>query len=1082
MNEHAHLKYFFGVFRCVCLLWVLIVATDVSAVQISQDNITIDGVVLDEKGEPIPFVTISVKGTTRGVISDMDGRFTLSVRPNEVLLVSFVGYKSQEITVTSKRSLKVILYEDTKVLEDVVIVGYGKQRKETVTGAIGSISTKDLTQTPVANISNALSGRIPGLIAVQRSGEPGKDAATLRVRGTATLNGADPLIIIDGIERGTMNEIDPNEVESVSVLKDASATAVYGVKGANGVVIITTKRGKQGKPVISASGNYGITQQTRKVKPLGAYDYAVFRNEAIRNDITPESDYSGWLINDDILWKLQHQQDYTPAELDEMRRKFGYSDAQIVQIQSQSIYYNDINWQDQLIDNSAAQQQYNVNISGGTDKVRYFASVGYLSQDGLYRDFDYGGANMNSYYERYNFRSNLDVDVFKNLQANITFGGNLNEGGSPDMDIKDLYQAFQTSVPWQSPHIMDGKLISGYMYDPFSGTQTGGGGSPLNNVINKGSNVTKGFSANLNIVLKHQMDYLLKGLSIKGTVAYDFSSARVTHYKKSVNTFSVDRDPENPVALIYNQTGFETPWEISEWGSAKSRKIYLEGSVNYERSFGRHDVSGLVLYNQSKEFLPWLEYNLPRSVMGVVGRITYAYAKRYLAEFNMGYNGSENFPNNKRFGFFPAFSLGWVLSEEKFFPANDYLTWVKIRTSYGEVGNDQFSGDRYLYLPSVFMYEKWTDFGSGGYYWGESNGGSSTHYQGSSEGRIGNPNVTWEVAKKLNIGIELNFFKNRLSFVGDYFQEKRDKILWKRGTVPSFVATELPPSNIAKVNNKGFELELGWKDHISDFNYWIKGNLAFSRNKIIYMDEAETKYPWMMQTGFSVNQYKGLYTEGFYNTNEDVFNRPYSSYNGNKNQKGDIVYVDIDGDGKLDEVDNVPVGFSNFPELTYGFSLGFTYKGFDVSALFNGASNYSIPIWYEAAWPFVQNKRLAQQWQYEGRWTEERYLAGENITYPRVSIYPESNANAIRSSFWTRSANFLRLKNVEIGYTIHNVGVLSKVGISNIRFYANGNNLLTWTGLIDGMDPETDGNAELSQHGQLYPQTRTFNFGFNVQF
>lgn len=1041
----------------------------------------VHGTVVDQSGEPIPFATIKVKEQNTGVLTDIDGLFSLDARSGQVLVVSYVGYTTIEVKAIVGEAMSITLTEESQSLSDVVVVGYGKQRRETVTGAINSISTKELTQTPVANISNALSGRIPGLIAVQRSGEPGQDAATLRVRGTATLNGADPLIIIDGIERNTMNEIDPNEIETVSVLKDASATAVYGVKGANGVIIITTRKGAVGKPVINFSANYGITQQTRKVKALGAYEYATLRNEAIRNDITPEVDYSGWLINDDMLWKLKNHQDYTPDELSAIKAKYGYNDEQMAQLQSQCIYFNDTDWFNQLFKDHAVQQQYNVNISGGTERVRYFASVGYLSQGGLYKDFNYEDVNMNSRYSRYNFRSNLDIDVFKNLQMNIILGGNVNDGRSPNMPIKDLYQTFQTSVPWQSPGFVDGKLIGGYTYDPFSGTETGGGGSPLASVINKGSNRTRGFSTNLNVVLTHKMDYLLQGLSAKATISYDYTSARTTLYQKNVNTYSIDRNPDNPVELIFNQTGYATNWNISEWGSAKQRKFYFEGAINYAQTFGRHDVGALLLYNQSKEYLPTLEYNLPRAVMGIVGRVTYSYASRYLAEFNMGYNGSENFPADKRFGFFPAFSLGWVISEEPWFPKNDIVTWVKLRGSYGTVGNDQFSSKRYLYLPSVFLYDKWTDFGAGGYYWGASSGGNATHYQGSSEGRIGNPDITWEVAHKTNIGAELNFFENHLKATFDWFRESRDKILWERGTVPSFVAAELPPANIAKVSNHGYEAELTWRDHIGKVDYWVKGNISYSRNKIDFMDESAKSYPWMMQTGFSINQYKGLMVEGFYNSPEEVFNRPNSTYSGNKNQPGDLRYVDIDGDGRLNENDRVPVGYSNFPEYTYGFSFGASWHGLDASVLFNGAAHYSLPIWYEAAWPFVQNRRLAQEWHLD-RWSEERLLAGETIDYPRVSIYPESNANAMSSSFWTRSADYLRLKNVEIGYTINNVGKLSLLGVSSVRVYVNGNNLLTWTSLIDGMDPETDGNRELSQHGQLYPQTRAFNLGVNVRF
>ncbi len=513
----------------------------------------------------------------------------------------------------------------------------------------------------------------------------------------------------------------------------------------------------------------------------------------------------------------------------------------------------------------------------------------------------------------------------------------------------------------------------------------------------------------------------------------------------------------------------------------KWRQFYLEASLHYDRTFGDHAVTGLFLYNAQRTYHPELLFSVPEGLMGIASRVTYNYRERYLAEFNMGYNGSENFPENKRFGFFPAFSGGWVLSNESFFPKNDYVSFVKFRASYGEVGNDKLRGRRFLYLPST-----WANDGGwpNGYYFGNGNGSTQDpFYPGAYESVVGNPNVTWERARKTNYSMEIKLLKNKLSFVGDIFKEKRDNILWYLGTVPDIVAASLPPANIGIVHNKGFEFQLGWSDQVNDFRYGIKGDISYAKNTIIFQDEPLYPYEWMNSTGFSLDQYKGWKSDGFYNSAEEAYNRPYSAIDGNKVQAGDLRYVDIDGDGKLDINDNIPIGYGNHPRVGYSSTIDLGYKGFNLSVLFIGSDQGTFRIRdFYLLNPFYMTQGNALQFQYDGRWTPEKAANGEKITFPRASMRTHSTISGVDSDFWIASTRFLRLKNVEVSY-LFTGDKLKRVGLNGLRVYANGNNLYTWhsSKLIKGIDPEQQDSGGSSQ-GYVYPMMRVFNFGLQLQF
>jgi len=545
------------------------------------------------------------------------------------------------------------------------------------------------------------------------------------------------------------------------------------------------------------------------------------------------------------------------------------------------------------------------------------------------------------------------------------------------------------------------------------------------------------------------------------------------------------RDPENPTQIDFIGGQISPSSTTDNVDNSSWRKIYLEGAINYNRVFGGHTVTGLILGNAQRYTANGMSYNTPSGLMGVVGRATYNFKERYLAEINLAYNGTEQFAPGTRFGFFPAASSGWIVSNEPFFPKNNILTMLKFRASYGLVGNDQLNVSgitrRYLYLPNTWAYNGY------GYYFGNSNGSSQNpYYSGAQETALGNPNVTWEKAKKTNVAADLKFVKDKLSVTTNFFWEKRSNILVTLGTIPGTYGVSsgnVPPANVGKVSNKGFEIEAGWNDVIGALTYFVKGNLSYARNKIDYEAEAPYPYPWMNATGYSIGQYKGLLTDGFYNTQAELNNRPYNTY-GNNAKLGDLKYRDINGDGVIDNKDLVPIGYPNIPEVAYNLSIGFSYKGFDVSALFIGTAKGSFPQYgYILSSPFAKNVGEVMQYAYDGRWTAEKYAKGEKITYPEISFSGGGPNNNPLSDFWLKSNDFKRLKNLEIGYTFSKQsGFMKRAGIKGFRLYVNGNNLITWgTKLINGIDPEL-ADAGKNDMGYLYPVTRTYNIGANITF
>ena len=987
----------------------------------------IKGKLLNERGEPLTGCTVSEKGTQNFSQSAADGSFTIDVAgPSSIIIISYVGYETQEVKVGSLNNYTITLVPSASNMDQVVVVGYSSQKKATVTGAISTVKGADLIKSPVPNLTAAVVGRVPGLLSVQRSGQPGNDETTLRIRGIGTLDNSNaaPLVLVDGVER-PFSRIDPNEVESISVLKDAASTAVYGIRGANGVILVTTLKGKEGPAKVNYTGNYAVQVPTRLPKFLDGYDFSVLQVEAQLNDnptVTP---------------------------------MFSKEELQIFKDGSDPLFYPNIDWLEFMMHDYAPQQQHNVNISGGTSVAKYFVSLGYLDQEGLWKQFakEY---NNNDLYKKFNFRSNLDLDISKTTKANIQIGGftsnRSSPGGSPFLDIL-------AAATNGTPGMWEGKVISlarangrnalGTFFDGFDRYS--------NSVLN------------LNVGLKQKFDFITKGLSGRLIGAYDSEYGQSRGFSRSFARYSAEKIDVNGDGIpdpILRQSGEDGVLNDPSESFTRSKRVYLEAAMEYNNTFGKHALSGLLLYTQRKQFYHALSYpGIPLGYQDFVTRFTYNYDQKYLLEFNMGRNGSENFPVKSRFGWFPAVSGGWVVTNEPFVKnliGSDALSYFKLRASYGVVGNDRMGTSRFLYFPSEYL-------SGGGAIFGEDPVSRAGYY----EGKLGNPNVTWEKSLKQNYAAEFRFIKNKLTLNLDYFIEARSNILTGRRTVPTHVAAVLQDSyNIGSVENGGYEIELGWNDKIGKSNYWLRGNYSFARNKILFMDEAyNTQYPLLNQTGQRVGEVFGYTFMGFFNSQEDISKWPRQF---NMNQRpGDVKYADVTGDGIVDVNDRSPIMNPSFPEINYGFSGGFTIKKFDFSFLFQGAANMSMSLGFNALLPFSAYGSAMD-------FIRDRWYAGSpdnNATakIPRLTLNYADLTNYYNSSLWVRDASYLRLRNVQIAYNL-NGDFLRKIGANSMRVFVSGQNLLTWD-TLKFIDPENVATGSMT-----YPQLKVFNFGVNLQF
>ena len=999
---------------------------------------TVSGVVKDDTGEPVIGAGVLVKGTTLGTITDIDGHFSFRADDlNGVLVVSFVGMETQEIPMKGKGTFDIVLKSSNTLLEEVQVVAYGAQKKVTLTGSISSVNTDELLKVPTASIGNMLSGVLSGVSSIQSSGQPGGDDPDVFIRGISTLNtmNAKPLYLVDGVERSFF-QIDPNEVENITILKDASSTAVFGVRGANGVIIVTTKRGKEGKAKINASFSYGIQTPTRMPEFVNSYDYATFLNEAYTNDGKDPK--------------------FTPEAVEAFRTH------------SNPIIYPDTDWMELVFKTSAPQTQGNVNIAGGTERVRYFISMGMLDQKGFFKNHDTRyDANFN--FNRYNYRANLDIDFTKTTLVAINMGGRVEKRNFPRSgdDINQLFRRIYWATPFSGPGIVDGKWIKGNSQYLPVGLSDG-----LGNIYGRGYGSKTTNVVNLDLALTQKLDFITKGLQFKIKVAYnsgyDHTKERATSiesyqpwYRKDV-TWMEHPAGSDPNEVVYIQDGEAGLISYAE-SFGKSRDWYAEASFDWKRDFGLHHLSALALYNQSKTYYPDSDYpGIPRGYVGLVGRVTYDYDNKYLIEGNVGYNGSENFAPGNRYGFFPAVSGGWVLTQEEFLKDNPVVNFLKIRASYGIVGNDRYHPygtgfmDRFLYLSNSYFIGSGYQFGTG-----------TSWSPGAYEKSFGNSGLSWEKSAKQNYGIDFSLFNQKLSGSIDYFYEKRTDILAKASTDPIIHAMSLPVLNLGIVSNKGVELNLKWNHKINSFRYWTNLNVSYAKNKIVYQDEVPSEYTYTLKTGHPVGQPFGLKVRGFYYEGmEDVADHSYVL------KEGDVVYEDLNHDGKIDDNDKTAIGYPSYPLLNAGLTLGFEYKGFDFSMLWVGATKTSRVLEETFRKPLGETyDRSLMSHQFTDRWTPETAATAK---LPRATIDGVKN-NYRDSELWVKDASYLRLKNIEIGYNFR-LPFMPKIGMEKMRVFMTGYNLLTFDKLKIS-DPES-----MSSGVPQYPVMRVINFGLNVSF
>lgn len=1047
-------------------------------VQATQSNkITVSGTVLDKTtNDPLIGVSVVVKGVANaGTITDMDGKFTLKLPYAEAPLVfSYLGYQPQEIVPGAKKELTVLLQEDTKALQEVVVVGYTKQRKETMIGSVATITTKDLTQSPTANINNALAGRLPGLIVNQYAGgEPGVDQSELFIRGKATYGNQSAIVIVDGIERD-MSYLAPDEIETFTILKDASATAAYGIRGANGVIVITTKRGKAAeKATVNLKASIGINQPIGFPEYLGSADYATLYNEARLND----AKMTGADISSLNLFSQQ--------AIDNFRRAKGDN--------SDGLGY-DWDYYDFAF-KPGLQEDVSLSIRGGTDKVRYYVLANYFSQGGNYKYSNAGEYDSQTKFTRYNFRSNIDININRYLSTRLDLGARITDRNAPGTTAGRLMTICATQPPYlpilveENAHPQNEEYIQqnprGMLYgDNIYRYNLLGELSRTGYLNEKNTYLNGSFAMNLD------MEFLTKGLKAEVMFSYDASEGRwinrkLDTYKDGYReypkyaTFMPIEGSDAYMAGGHYTGAYKTgnKYDIDQTigngfsHNASDGRTYIQARLDYNRLFSnRHEVTAMLLANRGNRTV---NNELAYHSQGITGRFAYYYNQKYLMEFNFGYNGSENFAPGKRYGFFPAGSIGWVVSEEEFMKKASWIDFLKVRASYGLVGSDNVSS-RFPYLAFYG--------GGSGYDFGNNFG---TNVGGTSEANLANANLTWEKARKLNVGIDFTTLNQRLALTIDAFYEYRFDIITDMNSdgimgYPDIVGKDAALQNLGEVSNRGVDIELSWNDKIGkDFRYYIRPNLTFSRNRLEYKAEVARKNSWRKETGKRLYENFVYVFDHFVADQEEADRLNKIGYQPwGQLIPGDVVYKDLDRDGVIDDEDRTAMGNPRSPELMFGIPFGFQYKNFDFSVLLQGATKSSILLNGAAVFDFPQfeqDKIGRVKKMHLDRWTPETAATAK---YPALHYGTHDNNKNGNSSLFLYDASYLRLKNVEIGYNV-SPKLLRKFHVQQARIYVQGLNLLTFDKLGDvDIDPETKSGDGAS----WYPIQKVFNFGIDITF
>ena len=1018
------------------ILSVLILMLAICTSAFAQKTIKVSGTVTDEQNQPLIGVNVTIQGVTGfGTTTDVDGKYTIEMEPYNRLVFSYIGFIEQEVLIKEQTKQNVVLKEDDATsLDEVVITGTGVQKKLTVTGAVTQIKMDDIATTSTSNLTNMLAGNVPGVMAMQSSGQPGKNTSEFWVRGISTFGaGASALVLVDGFPRD-LNEISIEDIESFTVLKDASTTAIYGSKGANGVVLITTKKGKAGKVNVDAKFEAAYNTRTMTPEFADGYTYASMMNEA--------------------LITRNQEPEYSVEELE------------ILRLGLDPDLYPNVDWQKLLLRDGAMTYRGQLSLSGGGNTARYFISGSYLNEQGMYKvdenikkDYD---TNANS--QLYTYRMNVDVDITKTTLVKVGVSGSLRKMNEPGQAV-NVWEALMRQNPIEIPAM--------YSDGRFPTRGTGADTNPWVLTTQTGYNETWENKIQTNITLEQKLDFITKGLSFVGRFGYDTNNGSNIRRKKMPELYKANKQRNEAGELVFNRIAAEEKMS-QESGSSGSRYEYLEAELHYNRGFKDHNIGATLKYTQNSSISTVgiggdIINGIARRNQGMAGRVSYNWKNRYFADFNFGYNGSENFAKGHQFGFFPAFSAAWNVAEEGFIRNNaKWMNMFKIRYSYGKVGNDNL-GTRFPYLYTIAGVDR-------SYQWADV--GYSKSYNGMAYTALANNLVTWEVATKHDVGIDLALFNDKFSMTVDYFNEFREGIFMTRNYVSYMVGLNglAPRANVGKVSSEGFDGNFAVKQKFGEWDLTLRGNITYSKNTIEDRDEENAYYKYQLQKGYRVNQARGLIATGMFADYEEIRNSPTQNFG--EVMPGDLKYKDVNGDGVVDGGDSVAIGATEKPNLIYGVGLSARWKQFDFNLHFQGAGKSSYCIQGPSVYAFSE-KEIGNVLPdlVEGRWIDSTISGTEatmntNASYPRLSYGGNSN-NYRASTFWLRNGSYLRLKTLEIGYNLPQKWV-NKIYSKNIRVFFIGSNLLTFSD-FKLWDPEMG-----STTGTHYPLAKTFSFGFNI--
>ena len=1033
-------------FLLTCLLLL-----GLSANAMAQEEVTVKGVVTDTNGEPLIGANIIVKDMPGlGTITDLDGKYSLKVTTFRTLVFSYIGFQSEEVLVKDQRVINMTLKESvTQLIDELVVTATGPQEKVAVTGAITNVDVEELKANPTTSIANSFAGVVPGIMAMQTSGRPGS-VSEFWIRSISTFGASNAaLVLVDGFERD-LNEVNVEDIESFSVLKDASATAIYGSKGANGVILINTRRGKDGKINISAKMEGFYNRLTQLPEFVDGYTYASMANEA----------------------KITRNQEplFQPEELE------------IFRLGLDPDLYPNVDWMDMMLRDGAWSSRSTLNMSGGGSTARYFISGSYQDQQGMYKtDKTLREYNTNANFKKYTYRMNVDVDITKTTLLKVGIAGSLRKQNDPGVGSTAIWTALMGYNSIMVPKLYsDGKVPSA----PDGSGQTGydqGRINPWVQATMSGFNESWQNNIQTNVTLDQKLDFITKGLRFIGRFGYDTNNSNWITRKKNPELWLAKRYRSLDGELIFERVAPEVKM-TQDSNSNGDRREFFEWEIHYNRRFQDHRLGGVLKYNQAAKIQTQrigsdLKNGISRRNQGLAGRLNYNWGLRYFVDFNFGYTGSENFHRDNRFGFFPAVSGAWNITGEPFMKDIKWVNMLKLRYSHGKTGNDNLGDIRFPYLYTIESMMNSDGSLTGGYQFADFN--FDRYYGGMRYSSLASPNVSWEIATKQDLGLDFSLLGDKLSGAVDYFREHRDGIYMTRNYLPWMAGLESNPSaNVGIVKAQGFDGNFTLKQDLGQVNLTLRGNITYSKNEIVERDEENTVYWYKMQQGHRVNQARGLVALGLFKDYEEIRNSPRQTYG--EVMPGDIKYKDINGDGVINDDDRVAIGATTRPNLTYGFGTSARWKGLNLSLHFQGVGKSTYFIDGSTVYMFSSGDEwgnILKDMAASNRWISSQ-ISGDpstedpNADYPRLTYGNNSNNNR-QSTFWLRDGSYIRLKTVDIGYTLPKA-LVNRAYFNEVRIFFIGTNLLTWSG-FKLWDPEMG-----SSHGKNYPLSKTLSLGVAV--